>query len=97
MKLKYSGLNQNEFFEIDVDDEKAISVAKEIQKNKWRTKRNRIFVNLDIEFIKALETDNKEEISQIAGIKNELRNVTEIEMPKTVEEIMEFWPDILKD
>ena len=82
---------------ISVPEEISLSFSKEVQKNRWRAKRKPLLQNLDIEFMKAIETDNKEEISRIAGIKNELRNVTELEMPETVDEIMKFWPDILKD
>jgi hypothetical protein len=81
---------------ISVPEEVALSFSKEAQKNRWRAKRKPLLQSLDIEFMKAIETENKEEISRIAGIKNELRDVTEIEMPETVDEIMEFWPDILK-
>jgi hypothetical protein len=96
MKITYTGENEFDVVEIDVDEENSINIAKDIQKNRWRGRRKPLLDSLDIEFMKAIETDNKEEIRRIAGIKNELRNVTEIEMPETVDEIMEFWPDILK-
>ena len=91
VEIKFNGES------ISVPKEISLSFSKEVQKNRWRAKRKPLLQNLDIEFMKALETNNKEEISRIAGIKNELRNVTELEMPETIEEIMEFWPDILKD
>jgi len=97
MKIKYTGVSPDDIFEIEVDDDKAINIAKEIQKNRWRNKRESIFKKLDIDFLISIEDNNEEKKNKISSLKKQLRTVTEIEMPNTVEEIMEFWPDILKD
>ncbi len=80
-----------------VDGLDAISVASEGQKNRWREKRSFLFSKLDVEFLITLETNDESKKNEIISKKQQLRDVTEIEMPNTVEEIMEFWPDILKD
>lgn len=69
--------------------------AKEIWKNKFRIARSSILDNLDIEFMKAVE--NKDEIkqSEIAKKKQSLRDVTELELPNTLNELKNTWPEIL--
>lgn len=97
MRLTYTGVNDDDIFEIEVDDDKAIHIAKEIQKNKWRNKRDGIFKKLDIDFLISIEDNNEEKKNEISSLKKQLRAVTKLEMPNTVEEIFNFWPDILKD
>jgi hypothetical protein len=97
MKLTYSGENEFDIIEIDVEDDKATYIAKEIQKNRWRNKRASIFKKLDIDFLISIEDNNEEKKSEIASLKKQLRSVTELEMPNTPDEILNFWPDILKD
>jgi len=97
MKLTYNGDIKENIIEIEVDDEKAIDVSKEIQKNRWRNKRESIFKKLDIDFLISIEDNNEEKKSEISSLKKQLRSVTELEMPNTPEEIFNFWPDILKD
>ena len=80
-----------------VDGLDAISVASEGQKNKWREKRKLLFFKLDVEFMISLETNDEAKKSEIISKKQQLRDVTKLEMPNTVEEIFSFWPDILKD
>lgn len=75
----------------------ALSIAREGQKNKWREKRASLFYKLDVEFLISLETNNESKKSEIISKKQQLRDVTELEMPNTVEEIFNFWPDILKN
>ena len=71
--------------------------AKAIWKNKWRGAREGILELLDIEFMKAVETSNKEKQVEIASKKQALRDVTKIEIVgNTPEEIKSVWPDILK-
>lgn len=97
MKLTYTGVSDDDIFEIEVDDDKAVHIAKEIQKNRWRNKRESIFKKLDIDFLISIEDNNEEKKSEISSLKKELRSVTELEMPSTIDEILNFWPDILKD
>lgn len=97
MKLTYTGVSDDDIFEIEVDDDKAVHIAKEIQKNRWRNKRASIFKKLDIDFLISIEDNNEEKKNEISSLKKQLRSVTELEMPSTIDEILNFWPDILKD
>lgn len=97
MKLTYTGVNDDDIFEIEVEDDNAVYISKEIQKNKWRNKRESIFKKLDIDFLISIEDNNEEKKNEISSLKKQLRSVTEIEMPTTPDEILNFWPDILKD
>ena len=85
------------YFGVDIAGMDAISIAIEVQKNKWREKRVTLFSKLDVEFLISLETNNEFKKSEIISKKQQLRDVTKLEMPNTVEEINVFWPDILKD
>jgi len=69
--------------------------AKEIQKNKWREKRKKLFEKFDIEFMLALEQGDVEKQKIIALKKQELRDVTKIELPDDPEYIKEFWPNAI--
>jgi len=90
VEIKFNGQS------IFVQEEIALSLSKEIQKNIWRAKRKLLFEKLDIDFMKAIEADSKDKINSIAEMKNKLRDVTNTQMPNTIEETMEFWPDLLK-
>jgi fructosamine-3-kinase len=85
------------YFGVDIDGIGAISISTEVQKNKWREKRAILFSKLDVEFLISLETNDESKKSEIISKKQQLRDVTKLEMPNTVEEINLFWPDILKD
>ena len=70
--------------------------AKEIQKNKWREMRKPILEKLDIEFMKALETGNQQNIQEIANKKQELRDVTKTLLIDNLDTIGSTIPNILK-
>ena len=74
---------------IDVD------ASKEIQRNKWRVVRDPKLSALDIEFMRAVEAGNKALQTQIAAQKQALRDVTNTELPNTIEGIKSTWPEIL--
>ncbi len=80
-----------------IPEENSVSVVKEIQKNRWRGKRKHILNNLDVEFLRAIEENDDVKKQEVIAQKNILRNITETEMPPTIDEILNFWPDILKD
>lgn len=69
--------------------------AKEIWKNKWREVRTPILEQLDIEFIKALETSNVQKIQEVVLKKQQLRDVTNTSLPDDLEGIKNTWPEIL--
>ena len=71
--------------------------AKAIWKDKWREARKPLLASLDIEFMKAVESDDTEKQAEIASKKQALRDVTLTEIVgNTPEEIKAVWPDILK-
>lgn len=82
--------NDNEQRIIDVD----INKAKEIHKDKLRVLRKPLLEELDIEYMRALELGfNTEEIVEK---KQELRDVTELELPNGLSDLESFIPEILR-
>ena len=75
-----------------------IDKAKEIQKERWRLARTPILESLDVEFLMAVEAEDKDKQNEIAVKKQELRDVTEIDLSEinTAEELKEVWPNCLK-
>lgn len=59
---------------IEIDLEK----AKEIQKNYIRQVRDKLLKNKDIEYMRALESNNDSKILEITNQKNALRDITKI-------------------
>ena len=69
--------------------------AKEIWKNKFRETRKPILENLDIEYMKALENNDTVKQQEIASMKQQLRDVTAVELPDNLEDLKNTWPSIL--
>jgi hypothetical protein len=78
-----------------IPEENSVSLVSEIQKNRWRGKRNHILADLDIQFLRAIEENDDVKKQEIINKKNTLRDITKTEMPLTIDEILNFWPDIL--
>jgi hypothetical protein len=72
-----------------------IEKAKSIHLDKFRAARTPLLAKLDIDYMKAIEVEDSVKASQIAIAKQELRDVTKIELPDTLPEIKSTWPDIL--
>jgi hypothetical protein len=72
-----------------------IEKAKQIHLNKFREVRAPLLQKLDVDYMKAIEVEDSVAASAIAVKKQELRDVTKIELPSTLPEIKETWPDIL--
>lgn len=73
--------------------------AKEMVKEGLRTAREPLLKELDVQFMRAVETGNTKLQAEIASKKQELRDVTnlpEIKAANTTVELREAWPDILK-
>jgi hypothetical protein len=90
----------NDFFdayEFDQDNGATLNIekAKDIKRNQFRQARKPLFEQLDVEYMRAVETSNATKKKTIAAKKQELRDVTAIELPDNVDELVEFWPDIL--
>lgn len=73
-------------------------IAKEIKKNQFRILREPLFRKLDVEFIKALEQGNSDELNKISLQKNILRDITKIDLSEldTPQKLHSFIPDVLK-
>ena len=72
--------------------------AKEVHKNNLRFARSQEFKNLDIEFMRAVESGDSAKIAEVSAKKQELREITaapEIESAESVEDLKSHWPDIL--
>ena len=73
-----------------------IDKAKAIHLDKFREARKPLLSKLDVDYMKAIEVEDSVAASAIAVKKQELRDITKIELPSTLPEIKETWPDILK-
>ena len=73
--------------------------AKEIWLDQIRIARNERLKELDIEWMKAIERGENKEASDIAAVKQSLRDVTEradIHKCKTASSLKKYWPQILE-
>jgi hypothetical protein len=73
-----------------------INKAKEIKRNQFRQARRQMLTQLDVEYLRAVETSNASKKKSIAATKKQLRDVTSIDLPDDVSELVVFWPDVLK-
>jgi len=70
-------------------------------KNTWldmyRTARTPLLKKLDLEYMRALESDNKELILELKNKKQELRDITTIDLSAVThpEELKAMWPLVL--
>lgn len=74
-----------------------VEVAKEIKRNLFREIRFILFEKLDKAFMRALEQDDSNRKNYIINLKNQFRDITEIEFPNTEEELINFMPPIFKE
>jgi len=72
-----------------------IDKTKEIWLNYYRTARTPLLEKLDLEYMRADEAEDLELKKEIASKKQALRDVTKTELPDTLEEIKNTWPEIL--
>lgn len=80
---------------IEVDSHDALRIAGEIQRNRWRGKRAKLFPPLDAQWMEATESGNTEAANAVAEQKQLLRDVTLTPMPDSIEDIVDFWPEAL--
>lgn len=69
--------------------------AKDIQRDAWRKVRKAKLAELDIEFMKAVESGDTTLQSEIASKKQALRDVTLTDLPDVPGDIRSTWPEIL--
>ena len=72
-----------------------IEKAKEIKHNQFRQARKPLLEQLDIEYIRAVETSNTSKKKAIAAAKQELRDLPAIQLPNNIDDLASFWPAIL--
>ena len=74
---------------IEINLEKAL----EIHKTKIREKRESVFKDLDIKFMKALEQGNTTLSAEIGAKKQALRDITDIDISNisTLDELKQIW------
>jgi len=72
-----------------------INKAKAIHLDKFREARKPLLESLDVQYMRALETEDTVKAAEIAVKKQELRDVTKTPLPDTLPELKEVWPDIL--
>jgi len=74
---------------LEINLEKAL----EIHKTKIREKRESVFKDLDIQFMKALEQGNTTLAAEIGAKKQALRDITDIDISNisTLDELKQIW------
>jgi hypothetical protein len=87
----FGKIDNNEKIKIDYN----ISKAKEIWLEHYRRARTPILAALDVDFMRAVESSNTDLQKEIASKKQALRDVTKTDLPNTLEEIKNTWPEIL--
>lgn len=79
---------------ITIDMAKAV----EIQKDKMRAAREPLLAALDVQFMRAVETENKALQLEITAKKQALRDVTnhpDFNRARTPEQLKRVWPEVL--
>lgn len=72
--------------------------AKEIHRTNIRWVRKQVLEELDVQYMRALESGNAEKISEITSIKQQLRdlpNCEAIQNASCLADLKNHWPDIL--
>jgi hypothetical protein len=94
LNIENDYFNAYEFHEKD-GAEVNIDKAKVIHLDKFREARKPLLESLDVQYMRALETEDTVKAAEIAVKKQELRDVTKTPLPDTLPELKEVWPDIL--
>jgi hypothetical protein len=90
-------LSAMEWSEVANDFVINVSVAKEIKKNHLRDIRAILFDKLDKAFMRAIEEEDIERKTYIISLKNKFRNITDLDLPDTELELLNFMPEIFKE
>jgi len=72
-----------------------IDKAKAIHLDKFREERKPKLAALDVAFMRAVEQGDTAKQAEIAGAKQDLRDITKTPLPDTLEEIKAVWPSTL--
>jgi hypothetical protein len=71
--------------------------AKEIKKNLLRQTRAILFQKLDAAFLKSLESGDEQRKQYLINLKNQFRDVTDLELPNVEKELLDFMPTVFKE
>lgn len=82
-------------FDQEIGAKLNIDKAKEIWLNHYRTARTPLLAALDVDFMRAVESDNTILQQDIASKKQALRDVTLTPLPDDLAGIKATWPEIL--
>lgn len=74
-----------------------IPKAKEIKKTLLRQIRSVLFQKLDAAFMKAIELDNLQQKQYIVSLKNQFREITDLDLPNEEKELLDFMPAVFKE
>jgi len=89
----------NDYFDAYIyQDDKAvfdIERAKNILRESFREARIPLFEKLDLEYMRAHESGNETLIAEVVAKKQALRDITNLDLPDTLEGLKKFWPEIL--
>lgn len=72
-----------------------IDKAKEIWRECFRSARTPILMALDVDYMRADESNDVEKKNEIIAKKQLLRNITSLELPDKVSKLKTVWPQIL--
>jgi hypothetical protein len=82
-------------FDIETGYKINIERCKELWVHIFREERTPILQKLDIEFMRAVESKDEQKQKEISEKKQALRDVTLIQLPNTLQELKNTWPEIL--
>ena len=73
--------------------------AKDIWRDKWRDARGPLLQELDVEFLRAVESNDETKQAEVTAKKQELRNVTDTDINNigTTDHLKLVWPQCLGD
>ena len=71
--------------------------AKDIWRNQWRSARGPLLEQLDVDFMRAVESGDSAKQTAVADEKQALRDVTDTDLSgvATTNDIKQVWPDVL--
>jgi hypothetical protein len=74
-----------------------LDLAQGIQRDRWRAARTPKLAQLDLDYMRALETNDAVKMAEIVAQKQALRDVTETDLSGiTAAELESIWPEILR-
>lgn len=72
-------------------------LAKEIVKIHYRKIRSILFPKLDAAFLRSIEDSDETKKEYIVNLKNQLRDITDFNLPDTEQDLYDYVPDVFKE